>query len=107
MDAHLVYQNAYEENGKNTAEGMPHQRVGTVLSHIIQKVLPQPLAHCITIGMYQQHAKRTGSHHIDETALRYMQILEIHKGAYRGEYCQDGIGISNKKVPSDTYSRED
>ena len=106
MDAHLVYQDAYDENGKNTAEGMPHQRVGTVLFHIIQKISPKPLAHCITICMNQQHAKRTGSHHIDETALRYMQILEIHKGTYRGEYCQDSIGISNKKVSSDTDSRE-
>ena len=67
------------KNTCNTQNRMQIDPVRSIPSDIVQDIFPQPFPHRITIGMNQQDAKSAAANCIDQLAMPYLQILEIHK----------------------------
>ena len=100
MNTDVIQQDANGEDGEGADYGQHIYIVAGILSNTIHGVSPQPLAHRVAVGVYAEHAEGTGTDGIDDSALLDMQILEIHKRANGGCYCQQLVGVCHPPVGS-------
>lgn len=75
---------------------MKNHGICTILTHVIENVLPQPLSHNIAICMDQKHTKSTCSNQIYHFTVSYIQVLEKHKRAKSSNQSHNMITISHK-----------
>ena len=93
MDSHIINHDADGEDSQYCK-----QCIETSIRHIIsicimQHIFPKPLAHRVTIGMYQQHTEGACSNRVDPLMMSHLQVLEEHKGSHGGQHCQQRVGI--------------
>ena len=75
---------------------MKNHGICTILTHVIENVLPQPLLHNIAICMDQKHTKSTCPNQIYHFTVSYIQVLEKHKRAKSSNQSHNMITISHK-----------
>lgn len=78
------------------SNSMKNHGICTILTHVIENVLPQPLSHNIAICMDQKHTKSTCSNQIYHFTVSYIQVLEKHKRAKSSNQSHNMITISHK-----------
>lgn len=73
---------------------MKNHGICTILTHVIENVLPQPLSHNIAICMDQKHTKSTCPNQIYHFTVSYIQVLEKHKRAKSSNQSHNMILLS-------------
>lgn len=53
------------------------------MADAIDGVVPEPLAHCVGVGVDEQHTEGGAADGVDKAALRNAKVLEPHKGGNR------------------------
>lgn len=96
LHAQIIYDCANGIYHQHTIYSMKNHGICTILTHVIENVLPQPLSHNIAICMDQKHTKSTCPNQIYHFTVSYIQVLEKHKRAKSSNHSHKMVTISHK-----------
>lgn len=79
MYSDVIDEDANGKDGKYATDGIKASIRKIIGSFAIHYLLPKPISHCITVGMYHQHTECARRYGIDPLVIFHLQILEIHE----------------------------
>lgn len=112
MYAHIV-------DGSTSGKYQQHRRCGIQpcvwgmeCTRTIHRVAPQPLAHRVAIGMYEQHAEGACGDSVYPSVVAHAQTLEEHERGNRCGHGKEHVGVGHipvhiEMVGTDTVSYHD
>lgn len=93
MYSDIIYKDTNGKDGEYATDGIKASIRKIISSFAIHYLLPKPISHCITVGMYHQHTESARRYGIDPLVMFHLQILEIHECRDGGDYCQEGVRV--------------
>ena len=78
-NSQIIKRCAHNVDSYYAADRMQRHPQPIVDAHIIQNILPQPLTHCFTIGMNQEHSKCGCCNSVDNFAVSDFKIFKKQK----------------------------